>query len=110
MLVLARKEGEKIILRQAGKEDIEVCIVFINYQKGQVRVGINAPSDVIALREEITEGQYAKLVKGRSFAREEEERKRRSVSAVRSPAAKLSKGLPVSRKERLPGRDEGGTG
>lgn len=49
MLVLSRKIGETIVV---GK-DIEVSILEI--QGGEVRLGFNAPRDVIILRKEILE-------------------------------------------------------
>ena len=49
MLVLSRKVGETIVV---GK-DIEVSILEI--QGGEVRLGFNAPRDVIILRKEILE-------------------------------------------------------
>lgn len=49
MLVLSRKVGETIVV---GK-DIEVSILEI--QGGEVRLGFNAPRDVVILRKEILE-------------------------------------------------------
>lgn len=49
MLVLSRKIGETIVV---GK-DIEVTILEI--QGGEVRLGFNAPREVIILRKEILE-------------------------------------------------------
>ena len=47
MLVLTRKIGESIIIR----DDIVVTIVEIN--KNQIKVGISAPNDVNIVREEL---------------------------------------------------------
>lgn len=47
MLILARKEGEKI---QIG-EDIEICVVAIRGTK--VRIGITAPASVTVLRDDL---------------------------------------------------------
>lgn len=47
MLVLTRKLGESIIIR----DDIVVTIVEIN--KNQIKVGISAPNDVNIVREEL---------------------------------------------------------
>ena len=47
MLVLSRKESEKIKLG----ESIVVTIIRIGREK--VRIGIEAPSDVVVLREEL---------------------------------------------------------
>ncbi|MEN2996658.1 MAG: carbon storage regulator CsrA [Acetomicrobium sp.] len=49
MLVLSRKEGESLMLN----DTIEVMVVEIG--KGQVRLGIRAPKDVLILRKELTE-------------------------------------------------------
>jgi len=49
MLVLSRKEGQSLILN----DNIEVMVVEI--AKGQVRLGIRAPKDVLVLRKELTE-------------------------------------------------------
>lgn len=50
MLILTRRPGESI---QVG-EDIEISILEI--RGNQVRIGINAPSDVLVLRSELVEG------------------------------------------------------
>lgn len=47
MLVLTRRKGEKILVG----DDIEVII--INEKNGQIRVGINAPRDMLVLRAEL---------------------------------------------------------
>jgi len=47
MLVLARKEDESIII---GK-DIKITIVSV--EKGVVKLGIDAPSNILILREEL---------------------------------------------------------
>jgi carbon storage regulator len=49
MFVLSRKEGESLMLN----DTIEVMVVEIG--KGQVRLGIRAPKDVLILRKELTE-------------------------------------------------------
>jgi carbon storage regulator len=49
VLVLSRKEGESLVLNGT----IEVMVVQIG--KGQVRLGIKAPKDVLILRKELTE-------------------------------------------------------
>jgi carbon storage regulator len=51
MLVIARKRGQSIILRQDGKPDINLHIV--SNDRGIIRVGIDAPKDVVVLREEL---------------------------------------------------------
>jgi len=47
MLILTRKENEKILI----DEDIEISIVEIKGNK--VKIGINAPEEVEILREEV---------------------------------------------------------
>ncbi|NPA72469.1 MAG: carbon storage regulator [Gammaproteobacteria bacterium] len=51
MLVLTRKEGESLII----DNDIKLTIVAI--KGGQVRVGIEAPSDIPIHREELLIGK-----------------------------------------------------
>ena len=51
MLVLSRKKNEKIRLG----DSIEITIVRVN--GSQVRLGIQAPSDIAVLRQELTEKQ-----------------------------------------------------
>lgn len=51
MLVIARKRGQSIILRQDGKADINLHIVSVD--RGVIRVGVDAPKDVVILREEV---------------------------------------------------------
>ena len=53
MLVLTRRAHEKIVCTTASGEVIEVAILAVN--GAQVRVGVNAPRDVIIDREEIDE-------------------------------------------------------
>jgi len=50
MLVLARKEGEVIRIGN----DIAICITRIG--KDSVRVGIDAPSELLVLRDELLDG------------------------------------------------------
>ena len=47
MLIITRKEGEAVMLG----EDIE--LVVVSTEKGQVRLGFNAPSSVRIYRKEI---------------------------------------------------------
>ncbi len=61
MLVLSRKVGETIVI----SESIRVTVVQVN--NGRIRLGIDAPPEVIVLREELTKscfnsspGKYAK--------------------------------------------------
>ena len=50
MLMLTRRIGEKLII----EGNIEVKIVDIN--GGQVRIGTDAPKDIVVHREEVHEG------------------------------------------------------
>jgi len=49
MLILTRRVGESIMI------DDDTKVVVLSVQGSQVRVGIDAPSDVIVHREEIYE-------------------------------------------------------
>lgn len=51
MLVIARKRGQSLILRQDGKPDIN--IYFVSHDRGILRMGVDAPKDVVILREEV---------------------------------------------------------
>ena len=51
MLVLSRKERERIIIRQAGQPDIVIEVVLIDCNK--TRLGITAPKEVGIFREEL---------------------------------------------------------
>jgi len=53
MLVLTRKYGESIQIRTPDKRIIKLKITDIN--KGQVKVGIDAPACYSILREELLE-------------------------------------------------------
>ncbi len=53
MLVLSRKESEKITLG----EDITITVVRVSGDR--VRIGIEAPKDMIILRRELEEGEAA---------------------------------------------------
>lgn len=52
MLVLSRKKDETIILRVPGKGDINLTVVRID-NSNRVRLGIEAPADVVVLRSEL---------------------------------------------------------
>jgi len=56
MLVLSRKLGEKIIIG----DNIVVTVVKID--RNQIRIGIEAPSDIPVYREEIVPQRLAKVV------------------------------------------------
>ena len=51
MLLLARKEGERIILNWRG---MKVVITFAGFRRGRkVAIGIDAPDEVVIMREEL---------------------------------------------------------
>jgi carbon storage regulator len=47
MLVLSRKLGEKIVIGD------EIVVTVVKIDRNQIRIGIEAPSDVLVYREEI---------------------------------------------------------
>lgn len=49
MLVLGRRVGKSIII---GNDEIKITVLGIE-DDGQIRIGIDAPDDVVILREEI---------------------------------------------------------
>jgi len=53
MLVLSRKENQRIVLQVAGRDDIEIVVCQIDAVK--VRVGLQAPGDVAIFRKELIE-------------------------------------------------------
>lgn len=53
MLILTRKPGERLIIND------NITITILEFKGNQVRVGIDAPSDVAVFREEI----YQSIVK-----------------------------------------------
>ena len=58
MLVLSRKRDEKIFVQIPGiDEKIEITVVQID--SSRVRLGFNAPKDVIILRKELEEKKIA---------------------------------------------------
>src|ERR1700720_1447426 len=52
MLVLSRKVGESILI----SESIRVTVVQVN--NGRIRLGIDAPAEVLVLREELTKSGF----------------------------------------------------
>ena len=86
MLVLSRKESQRVRL---GK-DIVLTIVRVSGDK--VRLGIEAPSDLLILREELDSGQNPS-VKAAAYAY-------RTKIATASEAAS-SEGFPGKRRWRL---------
>lgn len=55
MLVVTRKEGEKVMIPSKG---IEIVVVKV-LPNGAVRVGIKAPPDVAVYREELVNARMA---------------------------------------------------
>jgi len=49
MLVLTRSRGKKIRIGN------DIVITVLNINRGQVKIGIEAPSDVLILRDELVE-------------------------------------------------------
>lgn len=54
MLVLGRKAGESVVLQLPDGNEIEVFVIEVN-GRGQVRLGFDAPDDVIISRSELLE-------------------------------------------------------
>ncbi len=52
MLVLTRRKDERIVLKIA--EDVEVVITVCDVNGNKARIGVEAPSHVAVLREELT--------------------------------------------------------
>jgi carbon storage regulator len=52
MLVLTRKIDESVLVG----DDISITIVSVNKRTGEVRLGIDAPDNVLILREELSGG------------------------------------------------------
>lgn len=50
MLVLSRKVGERIVVGNGR----EIVLTVVDIDRGKVRIGIEAPPDVLVLREELT--------------------------------------------------------
>ena len=62
MLVVARKPGQSVVLKQEGKQDIRIH--FDNYDRGILRMGIDAPKDVIILRKEVKDNRDEEKSRG----------------------------------------------
>lgn len=54
MLVLSRKESEKVLLGD------EIVLTIVRLSGDRVRLGIEAPSDLLILREELDESEVDK--------------------------------------------------
>ena len=49
MLILTRREGKAFFIG----DDIKVVVTNIDYNRDQVSIGIEAPKDILILREEL---------------------------------------------------------
>jgi carbon storage regulator CsrA len=58
MLVIARRTGQAVILKQDGKPDIRVH--FLSHDRGVLRLGVDAPQSVTILREEVADRRGAR--------------------------------------------------
>ena len=47
MLVLCRKVGEKICIGS------NICVTVVDIDRGKVRLGVEAPADVLVMRQEL---------------------------------------------------------
>ena len=47
MLVLSRKVGEKIFI------DNNICLIILGFDRGQIRLGFEAPREVNIVRQEL---------------------------------------------------------
>ena len=54
MLVLSRRLNEKIVL-----PDVNVVIEIVAIERGRVRIGIEAPADVVVMRKELLDESQA---------------------------------------------------
>ena len=52
MLVLSRKKDQRILLKIPGREDVRITVTKID-NRNRVRLGIEADSDIIVVREEL---------------------------------------------------------
>jgi carbon storage regulator len=91
MLVLSRKVGEKILI--GG--DISVTVVRVS--GGGVRIGIEAPSEMAVVREEL-----AGASEDANFSRTMPDDSQQSVPAKINPAAKLTPDSSASTKQNAP--------
>ena len=56
MLMLTRRPGETITVETLARERIQVAVAVLGQKGNQVRIGVDAPADVMILREELTRG------------------------------------------------------
>lgn len=91
MLVLSRKVGEKILI--GG--DISVTVVRVS--GGGVRIGIEAPSEMAVVREEL-----AGASEETNFSKTTPDDSQQSVPARTNPAAKLTPDELARNKQNAP--------
>jgi carbon storage regulator len=58
-LVLTRKPGERLLIGD------DITITFIRYEEGRAHIGIEAPRDVVVLRQELKPESVRTAVKRR---------------------------------------------
>lgn len=63
MLVLSRRVGQKILIGD------QICVTVVRITQGVVRLGIEAPDNVIVVREEIKDRQAQNQVEDKNDAR-----------------------------------------
>ena len=79
MLILTRRVGEKLVIGE------DVTVTVLGTKGCQVRIGVEAPRDVIVNREEI----YQRILKEKN-ALNPNERVRTPVPTIQNPARTLS--------------------
>ena len=99
MLVLTRKRNQSIVI------DGKIRIMIVVVKGGAVRLGIEAPSNMNVIREELIGGQgkTAKVAEKGSATKNPTEEKRRkgdkaSSRAVDSSSPRTQRGIPIKRK------------
>ncbi len=78
MLILSRKVGEAVIL------DEKIIVRVIDISKGVVRIGFDAPNDMLILREELEEEVRKVNIEAQSTTIED-------ISALKDLSKKLGK-------------------
>jgi sRNA-binding carbon storage regulator CsrA len=61
MLVLSVREGEKVILRDGNGTESVVVVVQIRSSK-EIKLGFEAPDDIVILREKLIKNQQGEVV------------------------------------------------
>lgn len=67
MLILTRRPGETILIDTSDGEQIQVAVLGV--KGNQVRVGIEAPVDVVILRKEVADRRRFPMCSGAPEAR-----------------------------------------